>query len=187
MAPLAALKARSRADYPFLLDYRTRWADNDMYAHMNNSVYHFLLDSVINTYLVQHCGLDPARRTPQYGMVVHAHTDFFASLAFPAVAELALRVARLGRSSVRYEVGVFEQGVAQVRAVGVFVQVFVDPATDRPNAATGMDARMRAGLERIRVRLPGDEEEEEAEKAEEEKNRDSQQRETRPAKARSKL
>ncbi|CAK7200858.1 hypothetical protein SEUCBS139899_003557 [Sporothrix eucalyptigena] len=160
MLSLAPLKARKREDYPFILDYRTRWADNDMYAHMNNSVYNFLFDSIVNTYLIRHCGgFNPARRTPQYGMVVHSHTDFFASISFPEVAELGLRVKKLGQSSVHYEIGLFAQGQPTVRAVGVFVQVFVDAATDRPNPNTGMHASLREGLERIFVRLPGDEEE----------------------------
>ncbi|ERS97372.1 acyl-CoA thioester hydrolase [Sporothrix schenckii 1099-18] len=162
MPSLALLKSRKREDYPFILDYRTRWADNDMYAHMNNSIYNFLFDSVVNTYLIRHCGgFDPARRTPQYGMVVHSHTDYFASISFPDVAELGLRVKKLGQSSVHYEIGLFAQGQPGVRAVGVFVQVFVDAATDRPNPKTGMHPSLREGLERIIARLPGDDEVEE--------------------------
>ncbi|EPE06643.1 thioesterase family protein [Ophiostoma piceae UAMH 11346] len=166
MPSIAHLKARKRDDYPFILDYRTRWADNDMYAHMNNSIYNFLFDSVVNTYLIQNSPdniFDPARRTPQYGMVVHSHTDYFASISFPEVAELGLRVKRLGASSVHYEIGLFSQSVDQVRAVGVFVQVFVDAATNRPNAQTGMHPKLREGLEKIHLKLPGDDEEEAAE------------------------
>ena len=128
---------------------------------MNNSVYNFLFDSIINTYLIRHCGeFNPARRTPQYGMVVHSHTDYFASISFPEVAELGLRVKRLGQSSVHYEIGLFSQGQPTVRAVGVFVQVFVDAATDRPNLDTGMHHSIREGLERILLPLPGDDLEE---------------------------
>ncbi len=128
-----------------------------MYAHMNNTVYNTLFDATVNTYLLAHCpGFDPARRVPQYGLAVHTHTDYFASIAFPAVAELALRVVRLGRSSVHYEIALFAQGRPDVCAVGVFVQVFVDPATDRPDAAAGMHATLRTGLEPIVRPLPGD-------------------------------
>lgn len=81
---------------------------------------------------------------------VHSHNDYFSSIAFPAVAELALRVNKLGKSSVTYEVALFEQGCDEVKSVGEFVHVFVDRATGRPNAS-GMDSTMRRGLERILV------------------------------------
>ncbi|KAL2149190.1 hypothetical protein VTH82DRAFT_8538 [Thermothelomyces myriococcoides] len=149
MAHLSQLKSRTRADYPYILEYRTRWSDNDMYHHMNNSIYNFLYDSVINTYLMEHCGLNP-QSSPQYGMVVHSHNDYFSSISFPARAEVALRVNRIGNSSVTYEIALFEHGEKAVKSVGEFVQVFVDRETARPNPK-GMDPKMRQGLERIMV------------------------------------
>ncbi|AEO59211.1 hypothetical protein MYCTH_2307300 [Thermothelomyces thermophilus ATCC 42464] len=149
MANLSQLKRRTRADYPYILEYRTRWTDNDMYHHMNNSIYNFLYDSVINTYLIEHCGLNP-QSSPQYGMVVHSHNDYFSSISFPSRAELALRVNRIGNSSVTYEIALFEHGKEAVKSVGEFVQVFVDRDTARPNPK-GMDPKMRQGLERILV------------------------------------
>ena len=118
-----------------------------MYQHMNNSIYNFLYDSVINTYLIEHCGLNPAA-SAQYGMVVHSHNDYFASISFPACAELALRVNHIGNSSVTYEIALFEKDVQGVKAVGEFIQVFVDRETGRPNA-NGMDSVVRNGLMRI--------------------------------------
>jgi acyl-CoA thioester hydrolase len=147
------LKARLRTDYPYTLDYRTRWSDNDMYHHMNNSIYNFLYDSIINTYLITHCGLSP-KTSAQYGLVVHSHTDYFAPIAFPAVAELCLRVNKLGKSSVTYEIAVFEKGVEGVRAVGEFVHVFVERGSGRPGAR-GMGVGLRRGLEGILVREGG--------------------------------
>ncbi|KUI73029.1 hypothetical protein VM1G_11860 [Cytospora mali] len=144
------LKTRRRSDYHFILEYRTRWADNDQYAHMNNSTYYFLYDSVVNTYLMQHCGLRPTKGD-QYGLVVHSHNDFFSSVSFPAVAELAMRVNKLGKSSVTYELALFEKGVDEVKSVGELVHVFVDRATGRPSAK-GMNETMRCGLGRILVR-----------------------------------
>ncbi|KAJ9141693.1 hypothetical protein NKR23_g7710 [Pleurostoma richardsiae] len=141
------LKGRKRSDYPYLLEYRTRWADNDQYAHMNNVTYNSLYDATINTYLIENCGLRPAEST-QYGLVVHSHNDYFASISFPAVAELALRVNKLGKSSVTYELALFEKGEEAVRSVGEFVHVFVDRDTGRPSVK-GMDDTMRKGLERI--------------------------------------
>ncbi|KAF6839028.1 thioesterase superfamily protein [Colletotrichum plurivorum] len=147
MSSYDKLKKRRREDYRYILDYRTRWADNDMYQHMNNSIYNFLYDSVVNTYLIEHCNLSPSR-SEQHGVVVHSHSDYFASISFPAVAQLALRVNKLGKSSVTYEIALFEEGVDDVRAVGEFVQVFVERATGRPTAS-GMSNEMRKGLERI--------------------------------------
>ncbi|CAG8975271.1 hypothetical protein HYALB_00007972, partial [Hymenoscyphus albidus] len=145
------LKNRVRADYPFQLEYRTRWNDNDMYQHMNNSVYNFLFDSVVNAYLIQECGLKPATSS-QYGLVVHSHGDFFGSIAFPAVADLALRVKKLGKSSVTYEIGLFERGEEKVKAVGELVHVFVDRETGRP-ALNGMEERLKTGLTKIYIPL----------------------------------
>lgn len=124
-------------------------SDNDMYDHMNNSIYNFLYDSVVNTYLIENCGLHPPTSS-QYGLVVHSQSDYFGSIAFPAVAELALRVNKLGKSSVTYEIALFERGIEEVKAVGEFVHVFVDRETKRP-AANGMDLHLRGGLQKILV------------------------------------
>ncbi|ELR08307.1 hypothetical protein VC83_08346 [Pseudogymnoascus destructans] len=143
----AILRQRKRSDYPYVLTYRTRWSDNDMYDHLNNSIYNFLIDSVINTYLSQHCGQSP-RTSAQYGLVASSHTDFLSSLAFPAVAETRLRVHKLGRTSVTYEVGVWEEGVEGIKAVGRVVHVFVERGTGRP-ARDGMGTVLRGGLEKL--------------------------------------
>ncbi|KAM0550800.1 hypothetical protein ACHAPJ_008663 [Fusarium lateritium] len=145
----AELKARKREDYRFMLDYRTRWNDNDMYDHMNNSVYNFLFDSLINAYLIENCNLHPPT-SQQFGMCVHTHTDFFSSIAYPAVAELALRVNKLGRSSVAYETALFEKGVDEVKAVGEFVQVYVDRKSGRP-LKDGMAQTLRQELQKLVV------------------------------------
>lgn len=147
-----SLKARTRDDYKFHLEYRTRWSDNDMYHHMNNSVYYYLFDSIVNTYLIQHCSLDPPTSS-QIGLVVHSHCDYFAPVEFPAVVDLALRVTKLGKSSVTYEIGVFEQGGTQVKAVGEFVHVFVDRVTRKP-AKLGMADALKDGLGRITAEQP---------------------------------
>lgn len=118
-----------------------------MYDHMNNSQYYFLFDSVVNTYLIQHCSLHPPTSS-QIGLVVHSHCDYFAPLGFPAVADLALRVNKLGKSSVTYEIGVFERGTGEVKAVGEFVHVFVERESRKP-AKRGMNESLRKGLEKI--------------------------------------
>ncbi|KAI1395592.1 HotDog domain-containing protein [Hypoxylon fuscum] len=149
MAPSKELKGRSRKDYTFMLEYRTRWSDNDMYDHMNNSVYNFLFDSIINSYLMDHCGLHPPT-SAQHPLMAHTHCDYFSAISYPNVAELCLRVNKLSKSSVVYEVALFEKGVEQVKAVGEFVHVFVDRATQRPNAH-GMSRQLRQGLEKLIV------------------------------------
>lgn len=106
-------------------------------------------DSVVNTYLIKHCALHPPT-SPQIGLVVHSHCDYFAPVEFPAVVDLALRVNKLGKSSVTYEIGVFERGVEEVKAVGEFVHVFVDRESRRPDAK-GMADELKNGLERLVV------------------------------------
>lgn len=104
---------------------------------------------MVNTYLIDECGLDPPTAA-QYGLVVHSHIDYFGSIAFPAVAELALRVKKLGKSSVTYEVALFQRGVVEVKSVGEFIHVFVDRETGRP-AANGMNGGIKEGLQKILV------------------------------------
>jgi len=104
---------------------------------------------VVNTYLIEKCGLHPPTSS-QYGLVVHSHSDFFGSIAFPAVAELALRVNKLGKSSVTYEVAMFEKGLEEVKSVGELVHVFVDRNSGRP-AATGMNGDVKSGLQMLLV------------------------------------
>lgn len=125
-------------------------SDNDVYHHLNNSVYAFLIDSIVNAYLIERCGLEPAT-SDQIGLVVSSYCDFFGSVAYPAVVELGLRVLKLGKTSVLYEVGIFEQGQDTVRAVGGFIHVFVEQVSRRP-AKEGMDMKIRDGLQQILIK-----------------------------------
>ena len=108
---------------------------------MNNSVYSLLIDSIINAYLIERCGLNPAK-SKQIGLVVSSYCDYFGSVSYPAVIDLGLRVVKLGKSSVLYEVGIFEQGHEEARAVGGFIHVFVDQVGRRP-AKDGMGMEIR--------------------------------------------
>ena len=83
--------------------------------------------------------------------MAHTHCDYFAAISYPKVAELCLRVNKLGRSSVTYEVALFEKGVKEVKAVGEFVHVFVNRDTQRPGV-NGMNSRLREGLEKLLVK-----------------------------------
>ncbi|KAI9816807.1 MAG: hypothetical protein M1827_001452 [Pycnora praestabilis] len=147
----AETKKKQRDDYGFHLEYRTRWSDNDMYGHMNNSIYYFLFDSIVNTYLIQHCSLKPPTSS-LIGLVVHSHCDYFGPISFPAVVDLGLRVVKLGKSSVNYEIGVFERGAEEVRAVGGFIHVFVDRQNNRPTAE-GMNEDLRSALEKLLLKV----------------------------------
>ena len=109
----------------------TRWMDNDAYGHINNVVYYSYFDTVVNRYLIEAGVLDVAR-SPVIGLVVETHCNYFASLAFPQTVDAGLRVAHLGASSVRYEIGLYGAGEALTAACGHFVHVYVDRETRRP-------------------------------------------------------
>ncbi len=122
-----------RDGYAFVHAIATRWMDNDVYGHVNNVVYYSYFDTVINYYLITQGGLD-IHAGEQIGLCVESHCRYTAPLAFPGVVEAALRVESLGRSSVKYGVGLFAEGHDQAAAEGWFVHVFVDRASRRPTA-----------------------------------------------------
>jgi acyl-CoA thioester hydrolase len=109
----------------------TRWMDNDVYGHVNNVVYYSWFDTAVNATLIEQGVLDiHGGRT--IGLVIETRCNYFAPLAFPQTIEAGIRVARLGHSSVRYEVGLFAQGEPLTAAHGHFVHVYVDRETRRP-------------------------------------------------------
>lgn len=120
-----------RADYRHFLAIPTRWMDNDIYGHVNNVVYYSYFDTVVNEYLIAKGGLD-IHRGGVIGLVVETMCRYFQPLAFPDVIEAGLRVGRLGRTSVRYEVAIFRRGEDAAVAAGHFVHVYVDRTTRRP-------------------------------------------------------
>ena len=110
---------------------QTRWMDNDAYGHVNNVVYYSWFDTVVNAHLIEQGALD-IQHGDTIGLVIETQCNYFASVEFPQTVEAGLRVARIGRSSVRYEVGLFIQGAATTAAKGHFIHVYVDRATRRP-------------------------------------------------------
>jgi acyl-CoA thioester hydrolase len=116
---------------PFVLDIPTRWNDNDVYGHVNNTEYYAFFDTAINTYLIEAGGLD-IHGGPIIGLCVESHCEFKAALAFPDTIAASLSVGKLGNSSVRYEIELASRGAAEPAASGHFVHVFVDRATRRP-------------------------------------------------------
>jgi acyl-CoA thioester hydrolase len=137
----------SPADYPHRRAIPTRWKDNDVYGHVNNVEYYSYFDTVINAWLIEEGGLD-IHGGPVIGLCAESHCVFHAPLAFPESVEAALRVGHLGRSSVRYEIGLFGDGGERLAATGWFVHVFVDRDERR---SVEIPERIRAALERLRV------------------------------------
>lgn len=134
-----------RSAYRHFLPIQTRWSDNDAYGHVNNVVYYGWFDTVVNAYLIEAGALDIAR-SPVVGLVVETRCSYFSELAFPQPVEAGLRVARIGSSSVRYEIGIFAARTDVAAAQGHFIHVYVDRATRRP---ASLPAPLRAALERI--------------------------------------
>ena len=125
----------------------TRWMDNDVYGHVNNVVYYSYFDTVVNQYLIEQGVLDIGKSTV-IGLVVETQCRYFASIAFPDVVHAGLRVAKLGNSSVRYEIGLFKNDSLAATAQGHFVHVYVDRASRR---STPLPANFRAALEKLLV------------------------------------
>lgn len=136
-----------RHDYPHFQPISTRWHDNDLYGHVNNVTYYSYFDTVVNRYLIDQGVLDIERSTV-IGLVVETSCAYFSSIAFPDTVMAGLRVARLGTSSVRYEVGLFRNDEPEVAAAGHFIHVYVDRASSRP---VPLPEPLRAALERIAV------------------------------------
>ena len=133
-----------RADFPHFLAIPTRWADNDVYGHVNNVVYYAYFDTVINQYLISRGGLDIARGEV-IGITPETRCNFLAELTFPEVIEAGLRVRRLGKSSVTYEVGLFKAGRDAPAPFGPSVPLFGERATSRPTALPAAGPACPAG------------------------------------------
>ncbi|WP_255500597.1 thioesterase family protein [Caulobacter sp. 17J80-11] len=137
----------ARDGYRQYVTIDTRWMDNDVYGHVNNVVYYSFFDTAVNRWLIEQGVLEPAT-SPVIGLVVETGCRFAKSLSFPDRVEAGLRVAKIGTSSVRYEVGLFRAGDPEPAAEGHFVHVYVDRETRRP---TPVPADMRKVLEGLLV------------------------------------
>ena len=130
-APAPKPQPEPRTAYKAFRTITTRWMDNDAYGHVNNVVYYSWFDTVVNAHLIEQGVLD-IHHGETIGLVIETQCNYFASVAFPQTIEAGLRVARIGKSSVRYEVGLFVQGEPLTAAKGHFVHVYVDRAERRP-------------------------------------------------------
>ena len=126
-------------DFPVLWPVGTRWADNDMFGHLNNAVYYELFDTAINAWINTSSGVDPLS-TPSLGIVAESGCRYFSELHFPESLVVGLAVTRLGRSSVTYRLGVFRADGAggppasggPITALGHWVHVYVDRTSRKP-------------------------------------------------------
>ena len=130
-SPIDRIGPEPRSAYKAFRTIGTRWMDNDAYGHVNNVVYYSWFDTVVNAHLIEHGVLD-IHHGQAIGLVVETQCNYFAPLAFPQTVEAGLRVARLGSSSVRYEVALFAQDQDLCAARGHFVHVYVDRVSRRP-------------------------------------------------------
>lgn len=135
-----------RSAYRVFRPIGTRWMDNDVYGHVNNVVYYSFFDTAVNGHLID-AGALQIETSPVIGLVIETQCNYFSPLTYPQTVDAGLRVAHVGRSSVRYEVGLFAAGEALSAAAGHFVHVYVDRAARRP---APLPAALLAALEPLR-------------------------------------
>jgi len=128
----------------------TRWMDNDAYRHVNNVVYYSFFDTTVTRFMLGTGAFDLAS-SPTVSLVAETGCTYFSPISFPDTVHCGLRVAHLGSSSVRYEIGVFRNDDRLASAQGFFVHVCCYRATHKPVA---MPAAFRAALERLRLPAP---------------------------------
>ena len=137
----------TRAAFQYFATLPTRWADNDIYGHVNNVVYYSYFDTAIASLLIQEGGLDPWTGEV-IGIAVENGCRFHSSMAYPDMVTAGVGIAHLGTSSVRYRIGIFRNDETTAAADGHFVHVFVDRVSQRP---TTIPPRIRMVLERYRL------------------------------------
>ena len=127
----------TRRDFPVLWPVMTRWADNDMFGHVNNAVYYELFDTAINGWILHATGLD-AMSLPARGVVAESGCTYLSAVSFPERLTVGLRIKRLGRSSVTYDLALFRDDIpgseghdqdGTIAALGRWVHVYIDPGT----------------------------------------------------------
>lgn len=136
---------QTRDRFAHFITITTRWMDNDVYRHVNNVVYYSFFDTAVNEYMLRMNVLD-LQSSRTVSLVVETGCTYFAPISFPDAVHCGLRVAHLGTSSVRYEIGIFRNDDASAAAQGHFVHVCCDRATMQP---TPMPPALRAALERL--------------------------------------
>ena len=126
-------RPKGREAYRHFTAFATRWRDNDQYGHMNNAVYYELFDSAVNKFLIDSGVLELAQDKTQF-LVASSGCDYFTDVAYPGDVDIGLAVRRIGKSSVTYDVGLFQADDNVTAATGVFVHVNVATDNQRPVA-----------------------------------------------------
>ena len=142
-APMQRPQPLARAHFAHFQAVTTRWMDNDVYGHLNNVVHYSLFDTAVNRMLIDVGALD-IQGGGVIGLVVHTQCHYFDSIAFPQAVQVGLRVEHLGRSSVRYALGLFADDAPLSAALGQFTHAYVDRATRRP---VDLPQELRTALE----------------------------------------
>ena len=124
-------KPSTRDDYIVFSTITTRWFDNDVYGHMNNTIHYQLFDTAVHEYLLKQ-GILNSKSGSTVFLVVETGCKYFSELAFPDVISAGIKVRKLGSSSVTYDIGLFREDAVQASAQGHFVHVNVDRVTRRP-------------------------------------------------------
>jgi acyl-CoA thioester hydrolase len=138
----------NRDQFPVLRPMPTRWMDNDHYGHVNNAAYYSFFDTAVNGYLMDATGMD-TRNLDAIGIVAETSCRYLSEVSFPALLHVGLRLEKLGRSSVIYQLGLFREDATEPSAVGRFVHVYLDNASRKP---VPIPAIIRSALEKLLVR-----------------------------------
>jgi acyl-CoA thioester hydrolase len=136
-----------KSTYRYFLSIPTRWKDNDIFGHVNNVEYYSFIDTIITTFLIREGGFD-IHYGPIVAVCAESHCRFKQAIAFPETIDAGLRVAHIGRSSVRYEIGLFRRGSDEAIAEAWFVHVFVDRNERKPQP---LPESLRAALQSIAI------------------------------------
>lgn len=137
----------TRHEFKYFLPITTRWADNDIYGHINNVVYYSFFDTAVNHFLIHHAGLD-IHKGNSIGLVVDSGCSYFAPLAYPEAITAGIRVRRLGNSSVHYQVALFKSDEDQASAQGHFVHVYVNRESRQSQP---LSDQMRQALQNLAI------------------------------------
>ena len=140
-------RGERRKNYAEFVEIPTRWMDNDVYGHVNNVVYYSYFDTAVNGFLMREAGLD-YRASDAVGVVAETGCSFHGEIAFPDILDIGIRVRRLGKSSVTYEIGIFRRGREEPAATGHFVHVYVRHGEMTP---VPIPDKARAALEKLVV------------------------------------
>jgi len=119
--------------YNYFCQLSTRWNDNDIYGHMNNIIYYALFDTAVNKWLIKNKLID-IKNGQNIGLIVQSGCNYFSSFEYPENINAGIRVTKIGKSSVRYEVGLFKEKEELSSADGFFIHVYVDRKTNKPIA-----------------------------------------------------